>query len=85
MSGNLRNIIENINHNSATISSAATELSTTSDIMSTKATEMTVQAESVGESTNEASTKVQRMVGNVRDITGNINVVASATEEILRT
>ena len=82
MSANLRGIIDSITRNARTLSSASTELSSTSEVMQEKATVMASQAESANESTGGAAAKVHGMVGNVQEITSSINVVAAATEEI---
>lgn len=82
MSANLRGIIDSISRNARTLSSASTELSSTSEVMQEKATVMASQAESANESTGGAAGKVHGMVGNVQEISGSINVVAAATEEI---
>jgi len=82
MSANLRGIIDSITRNARTLSSASTELSSTSEVMQEKATVMASQAESANESTGGAAVKVNGMVGNVKEITSSINVVAAATEEI---
>jgi methyl-accepting chemotaxis protein len=82
MSANLRGIIDSISRNARTLSSASTELSSTSEVMQEKATVMASQAESANDSTGVAAGKVHGMVGNVQEISGSINVVAAATEEI---
>jgi len=82
MSANLRGILDSINRNAGTLSSAATELSTTSEVMLEKATVMAVQSESANETTGAAAGQVHGMTGSVQEISGNINVVAAATEEV---
>lgn len=82
MSANLRGILDSINRNAGTLSSASTELSTTSEVMLEKATVMAVQSESANETTGAAAGQVHGMTGSVQEISGNINVVAAATEEV---
>ncbi len=82
MGGNLREMLQSLGDNAATLANSSTELSDTSAQLTSGAEETTHQSTSVASAAEEMSTNMTNMASSTEQMTVSVKTVATSVEEM---
>jgi methyl-accepting chemotaxis protein len=82
MVNNTRDLLHEIDHNSQSVASAATELSAVSTQIAGNSEELNTQTNTVASATEQASTNIRSIAAAAEQMSSSVNTVAAAIEEM---
>lgn len=82
LTGNFRQIIQNILEGTRTLTASSTQLAATADELTTNATGTTQQSATVAAAAEEMATNMHSMAGSTEEMSTNVRTVAAAIEEM---